>query len=394
MNRELPLTRERISVIIPTFNRDRYIGHTIQNVLDQNVPDLELIIVDDGSTDNTAKICQEFGGRIQYIFQENSGPSAARNAGIAQSTGNWIVFLDSDDLLAPGAIHSHLEFVNRTGALMSVVRHRIIDDSASSRIDHSRPSFWILFTDNLDVHLCYRNIAPTSAFFMHRSVVLDTGGFDTSMDVCEDYSFFLQSLEKGFTPRYNPDGLVYYRHHSSSLSRNVLKMVLHDEIMHHRVSAMLDRMPGFLEGRRMEALLAAGAGCLLTAAHMQHHGMIDKSMELIDLALMNLRESCRTSVAQAKKFKVLSHLFLRRILHHREIIPEVPFNKAEELQIVVADIGKGLGHHTSKVGKAGDFLKASWGLTPELREERKELRGYLLSAIYRQVSRFGLRKSS
>lgn len=89
----------KVSVIIPTYNRAKMIGETIQSVLDQKFRDFELIVVDDGSTDNTKEVVDSFKDpRINYISRQNSGPSAARNTGIQASSGDYIAFLDSDDL--------------------------------------------------------------------------------------------------------------------------------------------------------------------------------------------------------------------------------------------------------------------------------------------------------
>ena len=86
-----------VSVIIPTFNREQYITNAIDSVLDQNYRNYEIIVVDDGSKDNTRDILQRYGNKIKYIYQNNSGVSAARNRGIANSKGKWLAFLDSDD---------------------------------------------------------------------------------------------------------------------------------------------------------------------------------------------------------------------------------------------------------------------------------------------------------
>jgi len=91
-----------ISVIIPTYNRARFVGQAIDSVLRQDFPDFEIIVVDDGSTDNTRQVLTGYGDRIVCIHQQNAGVSAARNAGIAAAAGDWLAFLDSDDEWLPG----------------------------------------------------------------------------------------------------------------------------------------------------------------------------------------------------------------------------------------------------------------------------------------------------
>lgn len=93
-----------VAVIIPTYNRAHCVGEAIQSVLDQTVPADEIIVIDDGSTDNTPEVLSAFGDRIVVITQPNAGVSAARNAGIARATSEWIAFLDSDDIWYPNRI--------------------------------------------------------------------------------------------------------------------------------------------------------------------------------------------------------------------------------------------------------------------------------------------------
>ena len=101
-----------ISVIIPTFNRAKLLVEAVRSVLDQkDVPeDVEIIVVDDGSTDNTAKALAALAGKIAYIRHEHSGVSKARNLGISRSSGEWIAFLDSDDLWRPGKLRAQMKF--------------------------------------------------------------------------------------------------------------------------------------------------------------------------------------------------------------------------------------------------------------------------------------------
>ena len=90
-----------ISVVIPSYNNAAFIGHAIESALSQSVPPREVIVVDDGSTDHTADVLQQFGDRIVAVTQSNSGPAVARNSGIAIARGEWVAFLDGDDYWIP-----------------------------------------------------------------------------------------------------------------------------------------------------------------------------------------------------------------------------------------------------------------------------------------------------
>ncbi len=97
------------SVIIPTFNRECYVVEAIESVLQQGYDDIEIIVVDDGSTDQTAHAITRFGDKVRYYFQDNKGPASARNTGIMHAKGNLIAFLDSDDIWLPGKIQKELD---------------------------------------------------------------------------------------------------------------------------------------------------------------------------------------------------------------------------------------------------------------------------------------------
>src|ERR1700722_20888411 len=94
----------KITVAIPVYNSEHCLRETLESALAQTFPAHEIIVVDDGSTDGTAALVQSFGDRVRYIRQENSGASAARNNAIQHATGDWIAFLDHDDLFQPSKL--------------------------------------------------------------------------------------------------------------------------------------------------------------------------------------------------------------------------------------------------------------------------------------------------
>jgi glycosyltransferase involved in cell wall biosynthesis len=113
MNHTQPDQPVRISVVIPAYNKERWLGRAIDSVLSQERPADEILVVDDGSTDRTEQVAAGYGGKIRYIRQENSGPSAARNAGIAAAAGSWIAFLDADDQWLPEKLKLQTLHLNR-----------------------------------------------------------------------------------------------------------------------------------------------------------------------------------------------------------------------------------------------------------------------------------------
>lgn len=99
----------KVSCVIPVYNGEKYVGEAIDSVLSQTVQPLELIVVDDGSTDRTPDIVRSFGDRLTYIRQDNAGPAKARNRGISVSHGEYLSFLDADDLWVPDKTQRQLE---------------------------------------------------------------------------------------------------------------------------------------------------------------------------------------------------------------------------------------------------------------------------------------------
>ncbi len=102
-----------VSVIIPTYNRAALVVQAVQSALNQTYTNMEIIVVNDGSTDNTPEILKEYEGKIKYVYQERSERSKARNEGFRHSTGSYIAFLDSDDLWLPTKIEKQVEVLNK-----------------------------------------------------------------------------------------------------------------------------------------------------------------------------------------------------------------------------------------------------------------------------------------
>ena len=109
-----------ISVIIPTFNRVEFISEAIDSVLSQTYSNFEIIVVDDGSTDNTKQLLTKYGSRITYDFQENKGVSSARNKGLDIAKGEWIAFLDSDDIWLPEKLSLQMQDLEQHVPLLHI----------------------------------------------------------------------------------------------------------------------------------------------------------------------------------------------------------------------------------------------------------------------------------
>lgn len=179
-------TQPKVSVIIPTYNREKFIGAAIKSVLDQTYKDFEIIVIDDGSTDGTADVVKEFNSeKIRYIYQSNQGRSRARNHALELAQGRYIAFLDSDDMYLPEKLGMQVDFMDRRPDCGMVYTSAYCIDENGNSLPHvyeAKVSGWI-----------YKDIA----FFVPVTITLPTvmarhevfeavGGFDENMERFED----------------------------------------------------------------------------------------------------------------------------------------------------------------------------------------------------------------
>ncbi len=211
-----------ITVVIPTYNRAEWLPATVESVLQQTRPADEVLIVDDGSRDDTEAVCRAFPAPVRYVRQANAGVSAARNRGVREARGEWIAFLDSDDLwdraklevqmaahaAAPEAGWSITECVLVDGADRPVEGKRGLESAVPVFADHGSTSRdWFAgvlrefqvesaggrhaaFTGDVFGHLFHGNVVLPSAAMIRRDLFLRSGGFDEALRVAEDTEFF------------------------------------------------------------------------------------------------------------------------------------------------------------------------------------------------------------
>jgi len=178
-----------VSVIIPTRNRAAMVREAVDSVLAQKDARLELIVVDDGSTDETPEVLSSYRDRIRLIRQDNRGVSAARNRGVQAARGEWIAFLDSDDLWLPGKLRAQLSFfASHPGLLICQTEEVWIRNGRrwNPKKYHAKPSGYCFG------RLLERCLVSPSAVMMHRSLLDGVGLFDESLPACEDYDLWLR----------------------------------------------------------------------------------------------------------------------------------------------------------------------------------------------------------
>ena len=215
-----------VSAIIPGYNCAQYIERAINSVLDQTYPNIECIVVNDGSADETGAVARRFGSRITVIDQKNGGASAARNTGITHATGELIAFLDADDYWLPEKItkqvevmHSHPDVVLvSTGFASHNAASAVEDASPTSTIESSSPTLPPLEVHEDFLPLFRDPYLGTPTVMVRRSRIDEAGVFDTTLPIAEDVEFFFRMCIGHAYARIN-ETLIKIHHRPDSLCR-------------------------------------------------------------------------------------------------------------------------------------------------------------------------------
>ncbi len=210
------MTSPLVSVIIPTFNRADWLAASIGSVLGQTYPHIELIVVDDGSTDHTAEVVQGFGKALTYMWGDNRGVSTARNRGVAVACGTLIGFLDSDDVWQPGKVAAQVALFQQQPDVQVCytdeiwIRHGV---RVNPKQIHQKHTGW-LFEPSLP-----RCIISPSSIMLRCSLWQQLGGFDERLPACEDYDLWLR-MTRRVPVTLIPEPLIVKRGgHADQLSR-------------------------------------------------------------------------------------------------------------------------------------------------------------------------------
>jgi len=237
-----------ISVIIPSYNRAHYIAETIRSILGQSLPPREIIVVDDGSTDETQQVIASFGDKVQYTRVRNGGVCRARNHGFSLSRSPWVAFCDSDDLWATNHLTLHAELRERFGEVpFSFSNFRIVRDGVwqeRKKFEEAPEGFWVgaevipggwwPIDDMYGRVLRFQPIFP-SAMVMSRDHFESIGGFDPqfSRTPSEDLDFILRSVEHSRVAALEA-ATVGIRKHGENFSGDLLARLQGEiEILYH-----------------------------------------------------------------------------------------------------------------------------------------------------------------
>lgn len=210
-----------VSIIIPTFNRSKFIGQAIYSALRQTFFDFEIIVIDDGSTDGTRNVVEQFDDyRIRYYYQKNRGVSSALNLGIQKSKGEFIARLDSDDLFLPQKIESQIRVFRSKPQVGLVYTQAFNVDSELNFIglypqQHKLPQ-------NLLKALRMALFPPSQSIMFRKRCVLRTGFFNEKIHIAEDWDFCIR-MARYYSFYYIERPLVLIRKHDAMITGNKLE---------------------------------------------------------------------------------------------------------------------------------------------------------------------------
>lgn len=214
-----------ISVIVPCFNQGTYLAEAISSALHQRDADfsLELIVVNDGSTDHTQHVAEQFSTDVVLINQTNQGMCAARNAGLAIARGEWIIFLDADDVLLPGTFARFRDALKTHPEVDVIYGGAELMDASGQRMQTVLPSD--LSSNSLEQLLSANRIATPGALCIQRELCRKVGPFDPGVNLAADWDYWIRSALLGASFVKINAAVVGYRQHASSNSRRYFDLL-------------------------------------------------------------------------------------------------------------------------------------------------------------------------
>lgn len=227
-----------VTVIVPAYNASDYISETIQSIINQTYPNLEIIVVDDGSTDGTKEIVNSFGSKVKYIYQKNSGSCASpRNTGLKNARGEYVTFFDADDVMMAEKIesqvadlHKHPDAVISISNYWNFTETKRFNDHFSAcpllrpNINNSYNGTFQLSSEECREILLEENFAIASSPLFRTEIVKRLGGFDESLKACEDFHLIYRVAMRG--PCILNSRIGFYRRmHDGNMSSDNERML-------------------------------------------------------------------------------------------------------------------------------------------------------------------------
>lgn len=261
MREEEGVMMVRISVVIPAYNAAHFLRRSLQSVFAQTLKPIEVLVVDDGSTDDTAAVAAQLGATV--VSRPNGGLSAARNSGIQRAVGDWVALLDADDAWSPGKLQAQAERVTDTTVLV-YTGIRIVGEEGVRQVCSA--------TDPAVARkiLRYRNCITPSTVLIRRDALSRVGGFREDLRACEDWDMWVRLQKVGAFAAVH-DALTDYHVYSSSMSTDPKRMlVAMEQIMSTTLVSDLHGLSRWAWSRRVRAVQLYSAALIARENHL--HG--------------------------------------------------------------------------------------------------------------------------
>jgi len=291
----------KVSVIIPAFNASGWISEAVQSAVSQNIDDIEIVVIDDGSTDNTADIVEKNFPGIRVVKTENGGPSKARNLGTKLSNGDFIQYLDADDLLAPHKLATQLTALENSGLSVAYGDWQKLTRNSKSIFEVSAKVSRKLINPEIDLFTDFW--APPAAYLFRRSIVEKIGGWNENLPVIQDARFVLDCALYGARFIYCPGVMAYYRIHSQdTVSRRNAVEFISDCLNNARGVELWWLKHGGVNDLRKKALIEV-YGHIARAS-------FDKNKEIFEAALNKLENLTGGYIPQSPaRLRIAAQLF-------------------------------------------------------------------------------------
>ncbi len=290
-----------ISVVIPAYNAARLLPETLRSVLAQTLPADEVLVIDDGSTDDTADVAEAFGAPVRVIRRSNARQAASRNFGVQEATGEWIAFIDADDLWLPNKLERQMQELveNPRADLCYTARVHFIETDGVKKMGstvHVPPP------EGIRKALFRNTVFMPSSVLMRRSAFLASGGFDTSFRILEDWDLWMRLEKAGTEFVACEDPMLLYRVHANNTSHNTPVWLAETDLVYRRHVLPELRWPQrWLHYRRVRSEHEASAALTMREAGAPGH-----------LGMM-LRSILRDPFHAPMRYKVLLHMLYTQL---------------------------------------------------------------------------------
>jgi len=215
----------KVSIIIPVYNAEKYLEECVESAINQSYSDIEIIAVDDGSTDNSPQILKKYSNKIKILTKKNGGVASAINSGIKEMTGEWLKLLGADDVLYPNAVEvliAETSNITNNKKWILVSNYHIIDSKGRILSEYIEPDYNKLDRFNFNVNLLHHFIGNVITSLIHKSTIDSFGMFDENFSITPDYELWLRycivyKVQLHIIPKF----LIKYRVHEEMQSQTI-----------------------------------------------------------------------------------------------------------------------------------------------------------------------------